>query len=319
MIVADRRRALQLALAGLWLLDAALQCQPVMFTRAFGQMLAASATGNIAVIAVPIIWNARIVEQHAVVLNATFATIQLLLAAGIAWRRSTRIALAASIAWAVAVWWLGEGFGGLFAGDVSPVDGAPGAAILYALLAVLLWPADRSDRASTPAPFIAARTVGARTARRMWLTLWAILASVALWPQNRAPEGLTSLVLSAASGEPGWLTAVNRHAAALLVLRGLAASAALAAVLALIAAGPYLPAPAARCVVVLAIVVATAIWVIGEMFGGILAGNATDPNTGAPLVLLALAFWPASPRPEAPPPQGSVPIAVAWAPADPMR
>ena len=37
----DARRMLQLALAGVWLLDGVLQYQSFMFTKAFGQMLAA--------------------------------------------------------------------------------------------------------------------------------------------------------------------------------------------------------------------------------------------------------------------------------------
>ncbi len=54
----EARRVLQLALAGIWLLDAALQFQPVLFTKSFGQMLAASASGNLGVIAAPITWDA---------------------------------------------------------------------------------------------------------------------------------------------------------------------------------------------------------------------------------------------------------------------
>ncbi|MGH3281997.1 MAG: hypothetical protein ACRDNW_23075 [Trebonia sp.] len=42
-------------------------------------------------------------------------------------------------------------------GTASPLNGAPGAVIIHALLAVLLWPADREVRAS----FVAARAVGA--------------------------------------------------------------------------------------------------------------------------------------------------------------
>ena len=61
-----------------------------------------------------------------------------------------RLALAASIAWSIGVWWFGEGFGGVLSGAASPLNGAPGAVILYALLAVLLWPADRE--AGRPSP-----------------------------------------------------------------------------------------------------------------------------------------------------------------------
>ena len=42
-----------------------------------------------------------------------------------------------------------------------------------------------------------------------------------------------------------------------------------------------------------------AIWVLGENFGGLLTGQATDPNSGLLLILLAAAFWPLSRRPVA--------------------
>jgi hypothetical protein len=137
----DVRRRLQLALAALWLLDAVLQFQAFMFSRSFPRMLAAAARGNPAFIADPITWSAQLIGAHAAAANAGFATIQLLLALGIARRPATRGALAASIAWALTVWWLGDGFGLVLTGTASPVNGAPGAVIIYALLAVLLWPA----------------------------------------------------------------------------------------------------------------------------------------------------------------------------------
>src|SRR5260370_38729371 len=101
----DARRKLQLALAAVWLLDAALQYQPFMFTRAFGQMLAGTAQGNPAVVAGPVTWSARIIGQHPTAANAAFATIQLLLALGLAWRPAVKVTLAPSVAWSLGVWW----------------------------------------------------------------------------------------------------------------------------------------------------------------------------------------------------------------------
>jgi hypothetical protein len=285
----DARRALQLVLAGIWLLDAVLQYQSFMYSKAFGQMLAGTASGNPAVIARPVTWDATLVEHHAVLLNTIFATIQLLLGLGIAFRPTVRLALGASIAWAIGVWWFGEGLGEVLTGHVSPVNGAPGAVIIYALLAVLLWPADRSGE---PAPCTAARAVGARAARALWLVLWLSLAYFALLPGNRAPQALNGMIAGMESGEPGWLAAVDRDAASLVANQGLAASIILAVALVVIAAGVYLPWPAAKATLVLAIVVAAAIWVFGEAFGAILAGGATDPNSGPLLALLALAYWP---------------------------
>ena len=285
----DVRRVLQLILAGIWLVDALLQYQSFMFTRAFGQMLAATAPGNPPVLARPITWDATLVEHHLVLVNSLFATIQLLLGLGIAFRPAVRPALAASVAWSLGVWWFGEGLGGVLNGGASPVSGAPGAVILYALLAVLLWPADR-DAAS---PFVAGRAVGTRIAKALWLVLWLSLAYFALAPANRAPQALNGMIAGMESGEPGWLAAIDRGAAALVAHQGLAASVVLAVALAVIAVGVYLPSPAAKTTLVLAIVAAVVIWVAGEDFGMILAGGATDPNSGPLLALLALAYWPA--------------------------
>ena len=78
----------------MWLLDGVLQYQSFMFSKAFSQMLAGTASGNNGVIAAPITWDATVVAHHAVLLDAMFATVQLLLGIGIAWRPTVRLALA---------------------------------------------------------------------------------------------------------------------------------------------------------------------------------------------------------------------------------
>jgi hypothetical protein len=47
-----------------------------------------------------------------------------------------------------------------------------------------------------------------------------------------------------------------------------------------------------RAALALAGLVAVVIWVVGEGFGGVFSGPATDPNSGPLLVLLAAAYWP---------------------------
>jgi len=285
----DVRRALQLGLAAIWLLDGVLQYQAFMYSKGFSQMLGGTASGNPGVVARPINWNATLVEHHLVLLNTIFATIQVLIGLGIAFRPTVRAALAASIAWALGVWWFGEGLGGVLNGAASPLNGAPGAVIIYALLAVLLWPADHPGAS---APFTAARAVGAHVARALWLVLWLSLAYFALTPGNRAAQGPNGMIAGMDSGQPGWLSAILRGAASLVAGQGLAASIALAVALVIIALGVYLPPSVTKATLVLAIVVALVIWVVGEAFGMILAGGATDPNSGPLLVLLALCYWP---------------------------
>lgn len=285
----DTRRLLQLALGALWLLDAILQAQSGMFTRAFGQMLAESAPGNPALVAHPISWNAGLIAQHGMVTNALFAAIQLLLGLGIAWRRTVRVALGASIIWSLGVWWLGEGLGGVLTPTASPVTGAPGAVIIYALLAVLLWPRDGDSR---PGPFVAAQAVGAPVARALWLLLWGSLAYFAVLPANRAPQALASTISGVTDGEPGWLSSIGHGADGLLAGQGLLASVLLASAVAVVAVGVYLPRPAARGTILLAVVLAAVTWVVGQALGEVLTGMGTDPGTGPLLILLAAAYWP---------------------------
>jgi hypothetical protein len=289
MMTTDAGRRLRLTLAAVWLIDAALQYQPFTFTKAFGQTLADSAPGNPPVIADPITWSAGIIEHHPAPTNAAFATIQLLLAIGIAWRPAVKFALAASVVWSVAVWWLGEGLGGMLTGSASPWNGAPGAVIIYALLAVLLWPADRDTTAS----FAAGRPLGRLPARLLWLALWGSMAYFALQAATMAPQGLHDMLSSMASSEPGWIASIDHGAATLLAQHGQQASAVLAVAFEIIAIGIFLPAPAARVAVTLAVAAATVTWVIGENFGEIFTGSATDLNTGPLLGLLAAAYWPA--------------------------
>lgn len=58
-------------------------------------------------------------------------------------RPASRPALAASAGWALVVWVAGEGLGGLTAGVSSVLTGYPGAALLYALAAAVLFPRRR--------------------------------------------------------------------------------------------------------------------------------------------------------------------------------
>jgi hypothetical protein len=259
-------------------------------------MLAAAAVGNPAFVSRPIRWDAHLVGQHPVALNTAFATMQLLLALGIAWRPTVRLALGASVVWSLGVWWFGEGLGGVLTGTASPVSGAPGPVILYALLAVLLWPRDRGGTAAGSAdsavPFVAARAVGAPAARALWLVLWASLAYFALLPANRAPQALHTMLSGMTGGEPAWLASISQHGAALLAHQGLAASIGLAAILGLIAVGVYLPPSAVRAVLAVTAVLAAAIGVAGQDLGGILTGSGTDPESGPLLILLVLAYWP---------------------------
>ena len=148
------RRRLQIALGVLWLLDGVLQAQPFMFTRDFAtQVIAPSCQGQPGFVAAPVHWVSTTIAAHPVAWNVPFALIQLLLGIGLLVPRTARAALAASIAWALGVWYLGEGLGGLASGDAALSTGAPGSALLLAVLAAAAWP-DRDAARDSPAVWV---------------------------------------------------------------------------------------------------------------------------------------------------------------------
>lgn len=291
-LAVDLRRRLQLVLAALWLLDGVLQLQPYMFTQDFALMtLKPVGEGAPGWVASPVDWTATLVQHHPVPLNTAFALVQIALGVGIAWRSTVKAALAASIVWACGVWFTGEGLGGLLSGDANPLTGAPGAALLYALLAVLLWPTERTEA------FPAADRIGRRRAQAVWLVLWGSLAFLALLPANRAADAISQTVAGTDEGAPGWLVWLDDRASDLTAHQGLAWSVLLAVAFSLIALSVF--APWRRVVVgslIAAFVLAGVIWMFGEGFGMPFQGMATDPNTGPLLALLGAAYWPVRSR-----------------------
>lgn len=288
----DYRRVLQLALALIWLVDGVLQLQPFMFTpgaNGFSGMLAGTADGNPHLIAHSITWSATVVAHHPVPLNTVFALVQIAIGIGIAWRPVLKPALLVSIAWSLGVWWFGEGLGGVLHGAGTPLFGGPGAVLLYALLAVLLWPA---DRAGERAPFVAARAIGVRAATAVWVVLWFLMAFLAVVGSGRRESFLAAGVQTINSGQPHWLGVLDNHTTTFVTNHGTGLAIALSALCVLIAVAVLMPGPALRIAVIVAVVAFAAIWVLTQNFGMILAGGATDPNSGPLVILVALSYWP---------------------------
>jgi hypothetical protein len=286
----DLQQTFRLILATVWLMDAALQLQPFMFTKGssgFSGMLNGLAPGNPGWVSHTITWNASMVNHQPVLTNALFAGIQFLIAFGIAWRRTVRPALVLSIVWSLGVWWFGEGLGGLLTGAATPLGGGPGAVLFYALIAVLLWPSEGPNE-----PFVAARTVGTKVARGIWAAVWAGLAILTVVGQGRSPEALHDLVTNLDSGQPGWLARIDRWSASNLLHHGTTVAIVFALFCLLVALSVYFNPKITQIVLCAAAVAFVVIWVSIENLGGMMAGGATDPNSGLLVILLIASYWP---------------------------
>jgi hypothetical protein len=277
-----QRRRLRQGLGLLWVVDGLLQAQPFMWTKQFGGgTLAAAAVGQPVVVAAPVRLAARVVAGHPVLFNTGFVTVQLALGLGLLLAQNlrwSRLFCIGSLGWALGVWVLGEGLGGVLGGQIGLEIGAPGAALLYAMITASAWPSDRP---------VASWLLVA------WAAVWVGGAVLQLLPAQRTALGLGSNLDMAAMMSPGvlarpesqvasWLGALPAGVATLVAFT-LAALQAFVGVAAL--AGRRWRTIALRLGAVLAVV----LWVFCQGFGGLSTGTATDPSTAPLLVLMAFA------------------------------
>jgi hypothetical protein len=278
----------RIALGLLWLIDGLLQFQPYMFAKTFiTGVILPNAVGQPSFIGAPITWIAHLIEPHVVLFNAFAATLQVLIGVGLLYRRTAKPALLASFAWALGVWFSGEGLGMIFTGDASPLSGAPGAALLYVLVGALCWP--RSLREDERQTRRAGRLglIGERGARIAWAGLW--LGSALLWllPANDGANSVSQAITDVPSGA-GWLTSILEDAASASAHNGSAIAIAMAGVSAAIGIA-VLRRWNERAFLWLAIALSLLFWIVGQGFGGIFTGEATDVST-APLIMLIAAI-----------------------------
>jgi hypothetical protein len=286
------RRRIQLALGLLWFLDGLLQFQPAMFTRRFAtQVIAPAGVGQPGFVAGPLNEVVRIILHQPAVMDLGFGLVQLALGAGILFPRTARRALAASVAWALPVWYLGEGLGGLLGGGASLLTGAPGAALLYAVLALAVWPArDQDPRTQRPA----------RWATVAWAAAWLGGAVLQLLPGVDTNASISMSLAMNASGAPAWFAAIDNQLSALVPAYGASIVIDLVVLQAFAGLGVFIGRRTRLAAVSVGIGLSLAYWVVGQDMGQFWSGIATDPNSAPLLMLLGVTVL------------GSAPWPLAW-------
>lgn len=281
-------RVIQVALGLIWLADGALQLQPYMFGPDFlRDLIASNAQGQPGLVHAAIVDAVQIALPHPVLWNAGFALIQIAIGLGlVVSRRTVRPALALSFGWAAVVWLMGEGLGMLVMGTSSPLTGAPGAVLLYALIGVLVWP--RGSRGGGPDRALVSDLVG----RLAWALLWLLLAGLMLLPFNSAPDATRYTFAAAAAflGGSGPLAALDTALAGATAGDGLLVSIISAVLMA--AVGLLVLVERARNgALAMGAAIGVFLFLTTQFLGGILTGYGTDPGTGPPLVLFAALLW----------------------------
>jgi hypothetical protein len=283
-------RSIQIGLGLVWLLDGLLQLQPKMFGADFANGVILPMTqGQPSFVSGAMTHVAHLVSVQPALANSVFAGIQILIGIGLLIRETVKPALVLSFVWALGVWALGEGFGMLFTGAASPLTGAPGAALLYVAIGVLVWPRVKGPAVSGPAA--AEGPLGEWGGKAIWAVTWIGMGILWLLPANRAGASISGAISSSITGEPGWLAHVQLSVAHALGTGGGSVAVVCGVLSFVIGLGPLLSRHTTVFLVAGA-ALALDYWVFGEAFGGVFTGLGTDPNTGPLLVLLALALYP---------------------------
>jgi hypothetical protein len=277
------RRGVRTVLGVLWILDGLLQLQRSMFTKTFAnEVLDPAGQGQPWLISHPVTLTAHMIAIHPVPWDLAFAAIQLGLGIGFLLPRLVRPALVASIAWACGVWWLGEGLGGLAGGHADLLTGAPGAVVLYAVLAIAVWPRNGKDGTEYgPLPGWLAIA---------WAALWIGGAGLRLLPGQGSSGAIASEISTSASSSPGWLAHIDNLVAGAVSPLGSGLVVAWVLVCVAIGLGGLRAGVMRSAAAVAGILCAAAFWVVGESFGQPWAGTATDPNSAPLIVLMAFAL-----------------------------
>lgn len=274
----DSTRGAQTVLGLIWLLDAGLQFQSFMYSKGFVAMLTSMDSSQPRWLAASVNWGAHVAGGNLTVYNTLFALTQAALGFGLLYRPTVRAALLGGFAWSLIVWWFGESFGMLFMNGAQPLTGAPGAVVVYALVGLVIWPGRPGG------------LLGVRGARIMWASLWLLSAYLWLLQSSSAANATRDMIDAAPSGM-SWLSSTQDGFASVAHGNGLLIALLLGALSAAIGLGVGLNR-GAKQLLVASIVLQLLYWLVGQGFGGIFQGDATDPNAAPLFILLACALMP---------------------------
>lgn len=265
------------ALGILWLLDGLLQFQPQMFGQTFVTNILTPLLSDQPGFMVAIVnWGIQLWDTNTVMTNTAAALLQCAIGVLILFPLSSRrfkLGLWISIVWGVVVWICGEGAGLLLTGGASFYTGAPGAIVMYILLAVLLLIPEKVTTASYP------KIAG-------WIFILGALLQ--LQPSLWTGDGAMGNFMTSMNDPMHFLNALPNYFANIATLHPVGTNVFLAAILFVV--GLVILLKPNRTTGIIALAFLFFVWWLGQDLGQIstlFVGTMTDPNT-APLVALLL-------------------------------
>lgn len=262
-------------LGAIWIFDGILQFQPGMFGQTFvTNVLAPVAQGQPAFMAAIVNWGIALWNTNTMVTDTLAGLLQVAIGVLILFPLRSKVSKAGlwiSVVWSVIVWLCGEGAGLLLTGNASFYTGAPGAVVIYAIIAILLlWQID------------------ARLYPKVAGWLMVLGAALQLQPSLWSSDGAMANFMPAMNDPVGPFASLPNYLSNLTGLAPVEANIILAALLLVV--GILLILKPNKTTGIIALVFLFIVWWLGQDFGQlsvVWTGTPTDPNT-APLVALLL-------------------------------
>jgi hypothetical protein len=315
-------RGVQIVLGALWLLDGLLQLQHHMFTSNFAtQVIAPAAQGQPAFVSDPMKLGMHMFLLHPAVFNTMTALTQLGIGVLILYKRTTKLGLLSSVMWGLVVWIFGEGYGGIFSGHTLLLMGAPGAVLIYVVLALAVLPRNEKKHHQHKPQQVAYWLA------LLWLVFWVGGSVYQLLPGQNTTNDVSSMIATNAQGAPSWLASLDTHTANFVKSFGTASAEpaaqststmnmssmqmmgmsmptstptpsnlgyafilSMAVIQFCIGIGVLFSGIVRKMAIGLGIVLSLIFWVVGQSLGGYYTGVATDPNAAPLFILLGLAI-----------------------------
>ena len=282
-------KVLRLGIGVLWIIAGLLQFQPLMFTPDFyawyppnimESVIQGITDGQPQFVVSLVHFGSTVWSTEPVLFNVLAASLQLVIGFLFVYGkgRAAKVGFIISIGWGLVVWVFAEAFGQIF-GGAGYFDGAPGAALLYVIVAILLL-LDRSSKGL--------RLHGQMALRYLTTMYWFYMALLQILPSSGywQPRGLMEPIATAgALPQPRFLSNPIEHFGTVIMHYGPLINLVLV-VLMVVMAGITLFNAWNRVTIVLALVWLFWSWWFGQDFGGLFAGAATDLNS-----IPAIAVW----------------------------
>jgi hypothetical protein len=265
-----------------------------MFTvdHLVGDIIKPTLDGQPAIFGPSLNWVVQVTTANVTLVNLLIVVVQVLLGLGFIFGtgRLLKVTVIASIVWAVIVWYAGEGMSLLFTGQGGALTGAPGAVLLYPILALAAYP--RGDKGDNGEESLLSRL----QLRWIFAAFWFLAALLQLqpywWQSGQISQAIGGLVggggLDGIVVDPALQGISTITANIEIPLNIVLIVVFLALGIGLIVAKPRQLRP----VLIASIVVSVIIWYFAQGLGQLFSGGATDFNSGLLLIVFALATWP---------------------------